>query len=45
MLRGELSKHADRIETSESLNYEFSFSEAWVLGKDEIRKAIALPKP
>lgn len=45
VLRGELRKHADRIETSESLNYEFSFSEAWILGKDEIRKAIALPKP
>ena len=45
VLRGELRKHADRIDTSESLNYEFSFSEAWILGKDEIRKAIALPKP
>ena len=43
VLRGDLSTIADRNETSESLNYEFSFSEAWILGKDEIRKAIALP--
>ena len=45
VLRGDLNTIAERIETSESLNYEFSFSEAWILGKDEIRKAIALPKP
>lgn len=43
VLRGELKKNNELSRTSAPSIYEFSFSQAWILGKNEIRKEIAIP--
>ena len=43
VLRGELKKNNEQSRTSDPSIYEFSFSQAWILGKNEIRKEIAIP--
>ena len=43
VLRGELKKNNEQSRTSDPSIYEFSFSQAWILGKNEIREEIAIP--